>query len=71
MSLMYKGVYTRNKRSPDQNGIKRNANESAPFEKMQVNMQFEERCLRDVDKKVSGGLRVRRVSPPETMVDDG
>jgi hypothetical protein len=45
-------VYKRSKQSSRRNGKQRNFNETALLKKMQVNLQFAEKCLQDVNKVI-------------------
>jgi hypothetical protein len=58
MLLLLHRVYERSKQSSGRNGKQRNSNGIAPLSKLQVNLQVEGKCLRDVDEVINGGLKL-------------
>jgi hypothetical protein len=58
MLLLLHRVYERSKQNLGRIKKHRNSNGTAPLNKLQVNLQVEGKCLRDVDEIINGGLKL-------------
>jgi hypothetical protein len=57
MLLLLHRVYERSKQSSGRNRKQRKSNGTASLNKLQVTLQIEGKCLRDVDEVINGGLK--------------